>query len=91
MGKTTVTAAIAKNQSIAHKMVSIKYDDMNKIPIEEGTVFYQEFFMSWVPNSSAVTAIYALFFSVNLVPNIWPFVIQFPTVAHNHLHHLNKE
>jgi hypothetical protein len=36
---------------------------MNKIPIEAGAAFYEEFFISSVPSSSAETAIYTFVFS----------------------------
>ena len=66
-GKTTVTAAMAKEPiHCPTKIVSIKIlTDMNKTPIEDGTAcFINNFLMSCVPKSSAVTAIYAFIFSV---------------------------
>ncbi|MNS90339.1 hypothetical protein D3C72_1243890 [compost metagenome] len=60
IGRTTVTAAIAKEPTHwPTKMVSTKIlTDINKIPTEEGMAcLISSFLISCVPNSSEVTAI----------------------------------
>ena len=86
MGKTTVTAAMAREPiHCPTKIVSIKIlTDMNRTPIEDGTAcFISSFLISWLPKSSAVTAIYAFIFSALGLIDEEVFdhvVIQLPTV-----------